>query len=77
MRLIALLYAMAKMVSTGHLYSCDPVWTWGPKDGLEPTEESVACGRREEPVDPALVKNGHADKLVWYEIMCTSEGCWP
>ncbi len=71
MRALSFLHALFRMISVGHLYSCEPVWTWKPEDGAEPTEESVACGRHEDPVE-----RRPSDKLIWYEITCTPSGCW-
>lgn len=72
MRLLALIHALAKMAAVGHLYSCEPVWTWRPGDGMEPTEESVACGRSDEPVS-----GRPGQYMTWYAITCTPKGCWP
>lgn len=77
MRALAFLHALVKMLSAGHLYVCEPVWSWGPDDRVEPTVPSVACGKQEVPIDPRYADQGWTETLVWYEITCTPDGCWP
>lgn len=76
-RALAFLHALVKMVGLGQFYVCEPVWTWAPDDGIEPTVPSVACGKHEDIIDPKYVSMGYADRMTWYELICTAEGCRP
>lgn len=73
MRMLALFYAIAKMASMGELHMCEQVWA---SDASATDIPAVACGKHEEPIDPAFIGKGYTEVLTWYDVVCTPDGCW-
>ena len=74
MIVIAYLFALMKLAEAGSLLECERVWT--SKDGGPTDVPSVGCGKHEVFTDPDLVRRGYADRMTWYDVVCTPDGCW-